>query len=334
MTHTSPNPERFELDLFVDTGSWEGFFDRLEIWRSRGTELGPYEPLHDDADMPARLPPNMLDALPTGTSGRLAVLSGKKLQFTLDGETIIDITFSGTDPLTYAAAATQIENQSLGRLTAFVSDKSLIVQTALRGAKVDLQCTGGNAAPLLGLSTTGSDSLAFGRDARIVLQQDTEEYTFIDPHGSREYFYKSRFFDTTTRSVSAFSDPFQGDVFSGLSLDSLCRVYVNLVGMTGEPACRQEVLLYNEFNGYQREGKTVVGGPLRLLTDDAGHAEALIARGSRITVAIGGTPLARDILVPTDTSIESLNLLSSANGRNDVFTVQVPNLNYAVRRSL
>ena len=336
VTPTIVTRQRFQLDFFVDGSSWEGFFDRIEVWRSRGTDQGPYECLHDDAWYPARLPDNTYIGLPPSPpeSGPQVPVVGQTLSFLINETTPVTITFTGSNPLSFNDAATQIQTQAVGLLTAFVAGNILYVQTVEPGAKAILRCVGGNAAPLLGLPTSEPGSLAFGRDARIVLRHGVESYSFVDPSGSMTYFYKARFFNTFTRTVSAFSLPFQGTPMTGLALANLCRAYVDLVDMAGEPAEGWEVLVANRFNGTQVAGRTVIGGNQRLLTDCKGHAEILLARGTNIVVGIGGTDIARDVTIPTDPTVVSLNLLADASGQNDVFTVQVPHIPYAVKRTL
>ena len=327
--------QRYELALFFDSSAWEGTFDRVEVWRSRGTAQGPYEPLHDDSWMPARLPLNTPGDPPSpAQTGPSTPLNGTTLQFLVNEVTPVNITFSGTDPFTFAQAAAQIIAQGQGLVTAFALNGVLVVQTMQAGLQVTLRCVGGTAAPLLGLATVEPGSLAFGRDARIVLVQGQENYSLVDPNGSFSFFYQARFFKTVANVVSEFSTPFQGRPLVGLPTSGLCRVYVNLVDLLGNPLVNQEVLIHNKFNGQQVAGNTIVGTTITLLTDVTGHAEALLARGSSITVAITGTSLARDVVVPTDTTIESIDLLGPGVGSNDLFTVQVPNIPYAVRRSL
>ena len=326
--------ERFQLDFFVSGRSWQGLFDRIEVWRSRGTPEGPYEPLHGDSWSPAVLPAGAPPPPASPQDGPPVALEGTALTFLIDEETPVTVTFVGSNPFTYGEAASQIEEQSNGLLTSYVVGDILVVQTVEVGAKVVLRCTGGDAAPLLGLATQEPGSVAFGLDARIVLVLGQEQYGFVDANGSPRYYYRARFFNSFTRTVSQYSDPFQGTVVAGLSPTALCRGYVRLVDVTGAPAVNQEVLIYNAFNGTQIEGATVVGSSQKILTDEHGHAEVLLARGSLITVSIGGTPLARDVPVPTDTTVPSINLLSADNGENDVFTVQVPNIPYATRRTL
>jgi hypothetical protein len=326
--------ERFQLDFFVPEGSWEGNFDRLEVWRSRGTDQGPYEQLHDAGAVPARLPVGAGPPPSPSQTGPSIPLNGLLLQLLLDGKVPLTTTFSGSDPFTFAQAASQIQAQSQGLLTAYVLGPLLVVSTVEVGVKTSLACVGGDAAPLLGLPAAGAGSLAFGRDARIVLVRGQEEYGFVDPNGSPDFFYQARFFSSANSTVSQFSRPFQGTPTVGLSTASLCRCYVDLVDLTGNVLPNQEVLVYNRFSGLQAEGKVVTGGSLKLLTDASGHAEALLARGADVTVSIPGTALSRDVTVPTDPTVESVNLLATTTGQNDLFDVQVPNIPFAVRRTL
>jgi hypothetical protein len=325
---------RIELDFFVPESAWSGAFDRFEIWRSKGTAEGPYDQLHDTGAQPARLPVGAGPPPASPQTGPSIPLNGKQLTLLLNELTPLTITFAGSDPFTFAQAATAIVAQSAGLLNAYVLGPLLVVATVQAGLAAALRATGGNAAPLLGLPTVGLGAVAFGRDARIVLVSGQEDYGFVDPWGSPSYFYKTRFFSSQTSTVSQFSTPIQPLAAVGLSQASLVRCYVDLVDMQGNPAPNQEVLFYNQFNATQVENKVVTGGSLRFLTDVAGHAEALLPRGTQITVSIGGTPLARDVLVPTDPTIQSLNLLAASSGTNDLFDVQVPDLPYATRRTL
>jgi hypothetical protein len=334
VTTAAVTKERFELDFFVPGSAWEGLFDRLEVWRSRGTDQGPYEQLHDTGAMPATLPIGAGPPPQTPQVGPPVALNGQTLTLLLNGRTPLTITFTGTDPWTFQEAAEAIVTQSQGQLNAYVLGSLLVVQTVQAGLAASLQVTGGNAAPLLGLRAQGPGSIAFGRDARIVLVYGQEDYGFVDPYGSPRYFYEARFFSSQNYTVSQFSRPFQGLPAVGLSAASLVRCYVDLVGLNGEPARAAELLVYNQFNGTQVEGKGVTGGQVRILTDVNGHGEILLPRGTQVTISIGGTPLARDILVPTDPTIESLNLLAASSGSNDLFDVQVPNIPYATRRTL
>jgi hypothetical protein len=328
--------ERFQLDFFIDGSAWQGLFDRVEVWRSRISAQGPYEPLMADSMLPAILPPGNEAVLAPNPpiDGPGSATTGLLLQFLLNERVPVNVTFTGVNPVTFGEAATQIETQSLGTLLAFAYEDILVVQTVQAGLAATLRCVGGDAAPLLGLVAQCPLSLAYGRDPRIELVFGQENYSFVDPYGSSDFFYKARFFNTLTRTASEFSPPFQGRPLIGVPAAGLCRCYVNLVDLTGAPLANQEVLISSTFNGTEASGRVVAGGQRRLLTDQTGHAEVLLVRGTPVTVGIGGTTIARDVVVPADTTVESIDLLSSANGQNDVFTVQIPTIPYAVRRTL
>lgn len=324
----------FPIDLFLPASGWEGAFDRVEVWRSRTSEAGPYAALHGDAWAPAALPlgaPKVASGV-----GPSAGIVGKKVSFLINETVPVEITFTGTDPLTFAQAASQISTRSQGLLFSYVSGNVLVVTTVQAGLIAALRCTGGDAAPLLGLPTAEPGSLAFGQDARIVLVHGQEQYGLVDPDGSSAFFYKTRFYNTLTKLSSEFSAPFQGRSPRALTPASLVRCYVDLVDQNGAPAANVEVLVGSRFDGaIQLEGRTVTGGSQRLLTDADGRAELLLARGLDVVVAIGGTALARTVTVPTDTAVTALNLLAPANGEpDDLFRVQVPGFSYAVRRTL
>jgi hypothetical protein len=334
---TQPVPnllQSFKLDFFVPTSTWLGLYDRLEVWRSRATVDGPYEALHDNTWLPATLPLGAPTTPPSPSqTGAYVSVVGLDLQFLVDGVKTVSVVFTGSNPLTLAQVATQIAAQSNQLLSSFVINGQVVVQTGQLGEIAMLQCTGGEAAPLLGFDTTTA-GIAFGRDVRIPLASTNEHYSVVDAHGSSSYFYKVRFFNSTSGSFSDFSLPTQGASPAGVSQTNLVRCYVDLVDLTGAAIPNAELLIYNNFNGLQVESRTVTGGSIRLLTDSNGHAELLMPRGAQIRVAIGGTDLARDVTVPTDTTIQAINLLDPSVGSDDLFTVQKQLIDFAVRRSI
>jgi hypothetical protein len=117
-------------------------------------------------------------------------------------------------------------------------------------------------------------------------------------------------------------------------MSGLVRATLDLVDSRGIAIANQSVLLFNRFAGTQIGGKTMIGGANNGLTDKNGHFEMLLVRGTAVTVAIAGTNLARDVQVPTDPTVSSFDLLDPAYGSDDLFSVQVPDLQYAVRRSI
>ena len=257
-------------------------------------------------------------------SGPALPLNGRQLQFVVGGLVGISILFAGTDPLTFGQVASQINAQGQDLLFSYVFGSTLVVQTIQAGGAAALQCLNGDAAPALGLPTDGS--VAFGQDARLVLRQGVENYSYVDPNGSSTFFYKIRFFNSVSQLTSEFSLPVQGGSPAQVPPANLVRCYVDLSDAQGAAISNQEVLVYVRFSGAQAGGFTVVGSPIRMLTDVNGHAELMLLRGVQATVTIGGTDLARQVTVPTNPTVLAINFLDPTVGTDDLFNVQVPDL--------
>lgn len=331
---TVATQKKTDFSFFLDN-SWEGMFDRVEVWKSVLSAGGPYFPLTRPTWFGAFLPADGPGVAPgTVETGPSVVIVGKTLKLRVDEKTDIDVTFTGSDPLTYAQCATQVEAQGLGLLTSYVVGGALVVQTVGAGGERTLRVVGGDAAPLLGFATTEPDSVAFGADPDVQLISGQTAYSFVDYNGDAAYFYKTRFVNSKTGSKSDFSSPFQAPKGGSASSDKLLLCFVELVGIDGSAEKGREVAVFGNFDGQQVAGKTSVGGRLLGKTDETGRVEFTILRGAFVTVSVAGTALARDVVVPTDPSITSLNLLDGSVGTDDLFKVKVPQLDYAVRRSL
>lgn len=327
--------ELVQLSIFVDPDSWVGQFDSLELWRARLSEAGPYEPLMGDSWRPARIPDVEGSAPNPPQAGPSTSIVGLTLSLLINEETPVEVTFSGTNPLTFAQAAAQIQDAAPTLLRAFVLDGRMVLETVEAGSGSILRVVGGNAAPLLGLPTAEPEALAFGLDARIPLNPAVTNYTYADKHSSSEYFYKARFYNATHRTVSQFGAPFTGQGVAGVSGSSLVLGFADFIDTNGNARKNVEVLLYARTDGKLVEGRVLVPAEAtRLLSDENGRVEMNLVRGTRVTVAVGGTDLVRDIDVPVDQAITSFNLLDPTKGTNDLFKVQIPNIDYAARRSL
>jgi len=51
-------------------------------------------------------------------------------------------------------------------------------------------------------------------------------------------------------------------------------------------------------------------------------------------VAIAGTDIVRDVTTPEDPNVVVFDMLDPAYGHDDLFSVQKPSIDYAVRRTL
>lgn len=318
-----------QLDIFlrdVDTT-----FDRLEVWRSRSGESGPYEELTAVNPGFPRIPESALDQPLTPVVGPSAILDTLTLEL-LSGDDEVIITFAGADPITFGDAATQVNAQGLGLVSAYVdAEGAFVLEGSIVGTLGRLEVTGGDAAPNLGLVI---GALAFGHDARLSLIPGQSRYLFKDLRGNKEYFYRTRTRNASNGSVGEFSRAFSVASKFGLARENVIVGTVDLIRLDGRPLVGREVRLHTSFNGTVIDGKVMTGGDVLTLTDEDGHAEFRLVRGQKVTVAIPGTNLFREITVPTDPAVESFGLLDPDVSGPDVFKVAIPDLVVAERRSL
>lgn len=330
--------EAVQLNIAARDEDFVGAFDLIEVWRSRTDEEGPFEELTAGRWKPARIPKDAGDAPSPAVTGPSVNIVGKELIIRVDEdeENDISVVFTGTDPITFTNVAGQIVTAGLGKLFSYVdSDGVLVIETTEPGTGAALRIVESEAAPLLGLPTEEPASLAFGKDARILLVIGQQSYTFTDKNGSTDYFYKTRFRNKSTSSVSEFSLAFSPQSSgSGVSDENLACGVVDLVGLDGKPLRNVEVRLHSSFDGTIVDDRLVAGQDVVKLTDDTGHVEFILVRGQKVTVAISGTDIVREITVPTDSSVKIFKLLDPSIAGDDVFKVQVPDIVFAERRSL
>lgn len=327
-----PTGTLVRLDIRVDPASWQDKFDVLEVWRSRMTEDGPFEELTAVNYMPARVPAAGMDAPVLFEPGPVVNLVGRGLDLLIDEVKPLAIVFGGVNPLTYAMAASQIALSSQNLLQSWVVNGRLVMETKRAGIGASLRVKGGDAAPLLRLATEEPLSVSTGRDVRIPLVRGIERYSFDDPNGHKDYTYKTRFRNRGTGAISELSRPVTRYV--GVDPTGVVRGWVRLADVAGRPLGGQRVLVDNQFKGTVADGFMIAGGAQDALTNDEGYVEFMLVRGLSITVSIAGTSLFRDITVPTDPTVESFNMMDPTLGKDDLFQVQTPALDYAARRSL
>lgn len=329
-----PTSELVSLQIYVKEEDWRGYFDQIQVFRSRSGSAGPYEELTASQMRTARLP--ITGGPPASISGQSVALVGTTLELLVNERDAIVVAFTGSDPLTFAAAAAQVILQGRNKLSSWVdAEGSFVVSTTDVGTGAVLQVTGGNAAPQLGLATHYPANLDYGEDARVPLQVAKEVYLFNDIRGSRKFFYKTRFLNKTNGATSDFSAAFSAGQAVGISQSNLVCGFLCLVDATGKPLKSQAVHLHVEYNGSTVEGKVVAGGDETHYTDENGRVEFTLVRGQLFSLAVPGTNLNRQFVSPTDPSISSFNLLDPSVGTGqDMFRVAVPNLVVAERRTL
>jgi hypothetical protein len=323
------------LQIIVEEEDWFGLFDRMQVFRSVAGPDGPFEELTAADWKPARLPKSGGDQPASAVTGANVNIVGDDIDFIVNRDVDLTVSFTGSNPITIANAASQITSKSFGMLSAYVDeDGNLVVETTSVGSSSSLEVIGGDAAPELKLPTTQPDSLAYGKDPRVALVQGIGTYEFIDQFGSRDYWYKTRYINKSTGATSDFSFSFSSNSGVEVSASSLIVGVAELVGVDGKPMRNAEVRVYSDFNGTLVEGKLLAAQSLIKLTDKRGRVEFKLLRGQKITASIAGTPLVRTFIVPTDTALSTFNLFDPTIADDDVFVVNVPVLVSAEKRTL
>lgn len=324
-----------QLHIFVVEEDWKGEFSQIEVWRSRTSSSGPYDELTADRWRYPRIPATAGDQPASPVTGRNVEVVGLTLGVQFNERDDLNIVFTGTDPLTLSECATQIQAAGATRLKSYVDvDGLLVLESTEPGTGAVLRITGGDAAPILGLPTLEPDSVAYGRDPRLTLTLGQEEYLFTDIRGAEGYFYKTRFRNVSSGAFSEFSQPFPVGQALGISASNVVCGRLDLVQSDGKPLRNVEIQVYNSYRAQLVEDKLVAGPQQNKLTDQAGRAEFFLVRGMQVTVVIMGTDISREIAVPTDEAVKVFNLLDPDVSVEDVFTVQVPRIVSAERRSL
>ena len=299
---------------------------------------GPYTEMTATTWAPPTFPSDLYGQSPPASpvTGAQVSIVGLSLDLLIDEETAVTITFTGSNPITFETAAGQIESQSNGLVTAFVwNDGRMVLMTSQPGNGAILHVLGGDAAPLLGLPTSLPISVAYGKDTRPELIAGQSVYEYTDYHGSTSYWYKTRFRQASTNNVSNYSLPFSPSSASIVNSSTLILGMLDLVDAQGKPVQNREVRVWTRFGGTVLPINIgVIPRDITQLTDQNGHVQFQLLRGLQVTVSIAGTQLVRDITVPTDPTLTSFSMLDPTVGSNDVFVVQVPNVDFVVRRTL
>mgnify|MGYP000536589946 CR=1 FL=1 len=337
VTGGDESSELVQLHICVQDEDWRGTFDRIEVERSRGSSTGPFEPLTADLWASARVPEGGGDEPITPAISAQYDVVGLELLLRVNEQDEYTVTFTDPGPgtLTLHEAADQIEVALPQVVKSWVDeDSQLVIETFEPGTGAALRVVGGDAAPKLGLPTTEPSSLAYGRAAKITLQEGKERYTFTDVRGSTTYYYRTRFYGSTGNVASEYSQPQPSTQSLGISADGLVCGQVRLARLDGRPLCGANVRVYGQNALHEVKGFMVSGPQLQVTTDTDGVASFTLIKGSSVTVAIDGTSLVRDIVVPEDADEGVFNLLDPSIGPDDYYRVRHPDIEYAQKRTL
>jgi hypothetical protein len=300
-----------------------GAYDRVEIWKSETSAAGPYDEVTGTAWAPAELT--------TETGAK--VLFGTELILKA-GEVILHVPFDAAGPLDPSVVATVVSSYGCGLIRATGDDDLhlLTISTSDVGYKSRIEVLGGDAAAILGFPTYAPDSVANGRDARPRLSSPREAVLFEDVWSTPESHYRTRL-RRLDGAVSEYSNPLSGNPTLAVSPIHLVRAWVRIVDVMGRPVGNRTVLISttDTVHNSMIQGLLIDQSDISAKTDASGYASFLLIRGTKVSVAIAGTALVRDITPPEDPSIDAFNLFDPHYGIDDAFAVQVPNVTEAER---
>lgn len=295
-------------------------FDVIRVKRSVDGEEGQYELL-------TALTPQAASIL-AGLSENYAV-AGKTFELKVDFGDASTVDFVGTAPLDADGVATQI-NDALGGAVAVDSLGFLELVSPTTGTGSKVKIVGGTALGDLGFTAGDED---YGEDAHIPLQSGMSLYDYTDSSGEGSYYYKAQFYNTATGLSSVDSSPFKGEPGTVVGIENLSIAKVDLIDGRGVALPDQEITFYGMDQQLQVDGfkMTLTRKPITIVTDNSGHAEVSLVRGSKWKVVFEGTSFIREFVVPGTDDFDLLSVLGSAP---DPFNVSEPQFPPAIRRTL
>jgi hypothetical protein len=170
-------------------------FDKIQVQRSK---LG--DPYTDAAFITATTAtsPSM-----TGTQiGPFNFLQGKTLSLKVDSGATQTVTFTNTNPISIGTVVSTFNGAVTGA-TASDGYGSLVITGDNTGTDGTVLITGGTALALLGFT---ADQIAHGQDAHISLVAATSTYQYDDSSGATTYYYRTRYYNSTSDVFSSWSD--------------------------------------------------------------------------------------------------------------------------------
>lgn len=296
-------------------------YDVIRVKKSTTGENGQYDYITGASPTSAQL------IAPTDESYTIV---GKTLQILRDSHDQVEVTFTGTDPLSAAQVVSQI-NTAVGVSIASAEGNSFKLVSTITGSESKMEIAGGTAASDFGWTAGDRD---VGLEAHIPLQAGVSLYEFIDDDGEAGDYYKVNYYNSSNQLTSTDSSPFLGATATLVSASNLSIATVDLVDGAGIAVEGQQITFWSVYEilevdayvvGIQREPIGTV------TTDSAGHAEISLIRGLRIKVVFEGTSLIREIVVPDASTFDLLTEMSSAPDPLDI--TELP-FNLAIRRTL
>lgn len=265
-------------------------FDRIEVWRA-ATISGTYSEITAMEDTAA-----FVDGSVAGSW----TLSGKSLTAHLNNADPISFSFTGSDPFNLETALVQINAVFPALASEVPTDTNRIrLSSSITGTQSSIDLAG-TSLSVLGLPTTHIN----GQSARPLISANTETYLFRDYDGDANFWYKTRYVNTSTSAVSAFCDPFSGGPGTALSGSFVVTGKIALSDLTGAPIVGRRIILVPTGPQVIADGMGNNYGVLpsvdriTAVTDNSGKASITLVKGQRLKVFLEGTTFQREFVVP------------------------------------
>lgn len=283
-------------------------YSRVEIWAS-SDQGATYNEITSSSSTSA-----VLVSKAAQTQFRMG---GVLLKISVDGGPEQSIAF---DSLIFFWTPAQVAariNQVIPGL-ASVSGLSVVLTSPTIGRISSLAITS-NQAPTLdfGLCT---GTVASGQDARPTMIAGQLLYQFTDIPGSTSNRYKWRFSANGSPPFSDFSAPVYGSTPALIDVLNLSVLTARFVDFEGRPKKARIIVTLDNAGPQALFGYAVGGTETKVYeSDEQGFLAVSLVRGAALRIAVEGTPLVRNIVVPSTPSFDLLTTLAAAN---DSFTVQ------------
>jgi len=299
-----------------------GLFDEVQVHRSITGELGAYVEITGPASAAATL-------LGTNDSGSFT-LDTLTLLIEVDGGAEQTITFVSADPINIDDVVDFLNDPITGisGVTASEDTGALRLTSDELGTDSVLEITGGTALTELGFITGDKD---WGEDPRITLVAGTTSYTYDDLGGDVTYWYKTRYYNSTTGDVSPFGTPKEGQAGAVVAPGDMVTASGQLAKLNGDPWEGARIAIHPVYPSQALfvNGIAVMNPTITIETDVNGLYTTLLVIGALVDVSIGGTGITRRITVPgTD-----FDLLEEVAAADDAFQIHTHEIPAAPRRS-
>lgn len=260
--------------------------------------------------------------------GPFASLQGKTLKLKVDGGAEQTLTFTAADPVSLTNVIAEFNTDITGATASDDGTGKLQIEGDQAGTIGTLEITGGTGLTILGFTSGDKDN---GEDTHPTLLAGVDSYEYDDQSGQASYWYRTRYYNTTSGNTSSYSDWTQGSTGAAVASSELIIGKIKLADIDGTALVGAKVTISNTYSPLIADEHFIAGSSVQLETDGSGYAEVTLIKGSIVDVILEGTTFIRRIQVP-DTGTE-FDLMDSSLVLDDPFQIQVPDLPAAVRRS-